>query len=169
VRWRRARAGAERRARKRSRSISSGRDERRRACHWNPLGCGCGLLCADRRGGNPCLPRPGRRGPGGSGRARAKPRARRACDPPLRAGPSLARGAVPGDHDPTGGRSMNTTALNADLQRAQRAPSARARLVRAELLKLRKRRGLLAPTAALTILPMIVAYMVLAIAHIADP
>src|SRR5262249_61814623 len=40
---------------------------------------------------------------------------------------------------------------------------------RAELLKLRKRRGLLAPTAALTILPMIVAYMVLAIAHIADP
>jgi len=43
------------------------------------------------------------------------------------------------------------------------------RLVRAELLKVRKRRGLLAATLALTILPMVVAYMILAILHGIDP
>jgi hypothetical protein len=64
---------------------------------------------------------------------------------------------------------MNTTTLNVELPRAR--PTARwsPRLVRAELLKVRKRRGLLAATLALTILPMIVAYVILAILHGVDP
>jgi ABC-2 family transporter len=64
---------------------------------------------------------------------------------------------------------MNTTALNTELPRAQRAARWSPRLVRAELLKVRRRRGLLAATLALTILPMVLAYVVLAIAHGADP
>jgi hypothetical protein len=63
---------------------------------------------------------------------------------------------------------MNTTTLKAELPHAHEIRWA-PRLVRAELLKVRKRRGLLAATAALTILPMIVAYVVLAILHITDP
>jgi hypothetical protein len=43
------------------------------------------------------------------------------------------------------------------------------RLVNAEFLKLRKRRGLVIAVAALTILPMIVAYAVLVSLHASDP
>jgi hypothetical protein len=45
----------------------------------------------------------------------------------------------------------------------------RPRLVSAELLKLRKRRGLVLSGLALTVLPMIVAYTVLLIVHAANP
>jgi hypothetical protein len=64
---------------------------------------------------------------------------------------------------------MTTTTVNAELTYARRTPSRSPGLVRAELLKVRKRRGLAASTLALTILPMIVAYTVLALLHIADP
>jgi ABC-2 family transporter protein len=64
---------------------------------------------------------------------------------------------------------MTTTTLNAELPQAHRADSGSARLVRAELLKVRKRRGLVATTAALTVLPMIVVYVILVILHAADP
>ena len=57
--------------------------------------------------------------------------------PSPRAFPRLARGAVPGDHVTTGGSSMN--------------------LIRAEFLKLRKRRGLVAATALVTIAPVAIA------------
>jgi hypothetical protein len=43
------------------------------------------------------------------------------------------------------------------------------RLVNAELLKLRKRRGLVLVTFALTVLPMIIAYVVLVALHAAEP
>jgi hypothetical protein len=43
------------------------------------------------------------------------------------------------------------------------------RLVKAELLKLRKRRGLVAAVSALTIAPMVIAYIVLLILHASDP
>src|SRR5919106_799385 len=43
------------------------------------------------------------------------------------------------------------------------------RLVRAEFLKLRKRRGLVVSTLVLTVVPMVVAYSVLAILHATDP
>lgn len=43
------------------------------------------------------------------------------------------------------------------------------RLVRAELLKLRRRRGLLAFTAALTIVPMIIGYTITIYLHASDP
>jgi hypothetical protein len=43
------------------------------------------------------------------------------------------------------------------------------RLVNAELLKLRKRRGLVAAVSALTILPMVIAYTVLLSLHASDP
>ena len=64
---------------------------------------------------------------------------------------------------------MNTTALNPELPRTRRTARSSPRLVRAEVLKLRKRRGLLASTLALTILPMVIAYAILAIAHSVDP
>lgn len=64
---------------------------------------------------------------------------------------------------------MNTTALNPALPHARRAAKWSPRLVRAEFLKVRRRRGLLATTLALTILPMLVAYAILAIVHSADP
>ena len=57
-----------------------------------------------------------------------------------------------------------TTALPRRLTRAPRRP----RLVGAELLKLRKRRGLVVSTLALTVVPMIIAYGVLLILHAAD-
>jgi ABC-type transport system involved in multi-copper enzyme maturation permease subunit len=43
------------------------------------------------------------------------------------------------------------------------------RLIRAELLKLRKRRGLVAATALVTIAPMAIAYTVLSILHASNP
>jgi hypothetical protein len=52
------------------------------------------------------------------------------------------------------------------------APAPRMRpfgLARAELLKLRKRRGMLVMVTVLTILPMVVAYGILAILHAANP
>ena len=64
---------------------------------------------------------------------------------------------------------MTTTTLNAEIPREHRAAPQSLRLVRAELLKVRKRRGLVAATLALTIAPMIVAYAILVIVHAADP
>ena len=52
-------------------------------------------------------------------------------------------------------------------QRLTRLPR-RPRLVGAEFLKLRKRRGLVLSTLALTVVPMIIAYTVLLILHAAD-
>ena len=43
------------------------------------------------------------------------------------------------------------------------------RLVNAEFLKLRKRRGLVAAVSALTIVPMVIAYVVLLVLHANDP
>jgi hypothetical protein len=63
---------------------------------------------------------------------------------------------------------MSTTAFTAELARAPRSGLFPSRLVRAELLKARKRRGLLAATFALSILPMIVGFAILAVAHLAD-
>jgi hypothetical protein len=57
-----------------------------------------------------------------------------------------------------------TTELPRTLTRAPRPP----RLVSAEFLKLRKRRGLVVSAFALTVVPMIVAYIVLLILHAAD-
>ena len=62
---------------------------------------------------------------------------------------------------------MTTTTLNAELPRAQTAARS-PRLVRAELLKVRKRWGLVATTVVLTIVPMIIAYAVLALLHVAN-
>ncbi len=62
---------------------------------------------------------------------------------------------------------MNTAKLTAEIPRSRRAR--RPRLVNAELLKLRKRRGLVAAVIALSIVPMIVAYVVLSILHAAEP
>jgi hypothetical protein len=64
---------------------------------------------------------------------------------------------------------MNTSIVTAELPRGRWNTRRSPRLVRAELLKVRKRRGLLAATLALTILPMIVAYVILAILHGVDP
>ena len=61
--------------------------------------------------------------------------------PPARALPGLARGAISRNHVPIGGSSM--------------------RLVRAEFLKLRKRRGLAAAATVLTLAPIVVGYVVL--------
>lgn len=64
---------------------------------------------------------------------------------------------------------MNTTTV------ARKVPSVRKRarwwprLVTAEFLKLRKRRGLVVSVLALTVVPIVVAYSVLAILHATDP
>jgi hypothetical protein len=63
---------------------------------------------------------------------------------------------------------MTTTTLNAELTHERRTRRYSPGLVRAELLKVRKRRGLVAATAGLTIAPMIVAYVVLAVLHVAN-
>jgi hypothetical protein len=63
---------------------------------------------------------------------------------------------------------MTTTTLNAELPNAHRAVRSPG-LVRAELLKVHRRRGLVAATLALTIVPMIVAYVILVILHAANP
>jgi hypothetical protein len=64
---------------------------------------------------------------------------------------------------------MTTTSATADLPRARRRAARMPRLVNAELLKLRKRRGLVLVTFALTVLPMIIAYVVLVALHAAEP
>ena len=64
---------------------------------------------------------------------------------------------------------MTTTSATADLPRARRRVARMPRLVNAELLKLRKRRGLVLVTFALTVLPMIIAYVVLVALHEAKP
>jgi hypothetical protein len=64
---------------------------------------------------------------------------------------------------------MNTTTITVELPRTRSRAPWRPRLVSAEFLKLRKRRGLVLSTLALTVLPMIVGYTVLLILHATDP
>jgi ABC-2 family transporter len=64
---------------------------------------------------------------------------------------------------------MNTTTITAQLPRTRGRAAWRPRLVSAEFLKLRKRRGLVLSTLALTVVPMIIAYTVLLILRAADP
>jgi hypothetical protein len=64
---------------------------------------------------------------------------------------------------------MNATTATVELPRTHSRSPRRPRLVNAEVLKLRKRRGLVLATFALTILPMIVAYIVLGILHATEP
>jgi hypothetical protein len=64
---------------------------------------------------------------------------------------------------------MSTTSATVELPRTHSRSPRRPRLVNAELLKLRKRRGLVLTTFALTVLPMIIAYVVLVILHAAEP
>jgi len=64
---------------------------------------------------------------------------------------------------------MNTPMVTVELPHARRRPWPSPRLVSAEFLKLRKRRGLVLSTLVLTVAPMIVAYVVLAILHAAEP
>jgi hypothetical protein len=63
---------------------------------------------------------------------------------------------------------MSTTTITAELPRARRRPRLLPRLVSAEFLKLRKRRGLVISTLILTVVPMIVAYAILTILHAAN-
>jgi ABC-type transport system involved in multi-copper enzyme maturation permease subunit len=64
---------------------------------------------------------------------------------------------------------MNTTTATAELPRTHSRSPRRGRLVNAEVLKLRKRRGLILTTFALTVLPMIIAYIVLVALHATEP
>jgi hypothetical protein len=66
---------------------------------------------------------------------------------------------------------MNATATTAESSaRPTRSRNlSRPRLVRAEFLKLRKRRGLLVSALSLTVVPMVVAYIVLAVLHTTNP
>jgi hypothetical protein len=64
---------------------------------------------------------------------------------------------------------MSATALTAELAHRRTRIPRRPRLVSAELLKLRKRRGLVASGLALTVLPMVVAYTILLSLHAANP
>ncbi len=64
---------------------------------------------------------------------------------------------------------MSTTAATAVLPRTRNRGHWRPRLVSAELLKLRKRRGLVLSAVALTILPMLIGYTVLLSMHAANP
>jgi hypothetical protein len=59
--------------------------------------------------------------------------------------------------------------LTAEVPRARTRRWSFLRLVSAEFLKLRKRRGLVVSMLVLTLAPMIVAYAVLAVLHAADP
>lgn len=64
---------------------------------------------------------------------------------------------------------MNTTTVTAELPRAHQRPPWSPRLVSAELLKLRKRRGLVLSTLVVTVVPMIIACVVLVGLHASDP
>jgi hypothetical protein len=64
---------------------------------------------------------------------------------------------------------MNSATLTAELPRERRTRRLSPRLVNAEFLKLRKRRGLVAATVALSIVPMTVAYAIMAILHAVQP
>ena len=64
---------------------------------------------------------------------------------------------------------MSTTAITAELAATRTRTPRRPRLVSAELLKLRKRRGLVITGLALTVLPMLIAYTVLLIVHAVNP
>jgi hypothetical protein len=64
---------------------------------------------------------------------------------------------------------MNANTATIEFPQAHRHAAGRTRLMNAELLKLRKRRGLVLATFGLTILPMVVAYVVLVILHAAEP
>jgi hypothetical protein len=64
---------------------------------------------------------------------------------------------------------MNSTTIIATAPRTRARRSWRPRLVSAEFLKLRKRRGLVISTLALTVLPMIAGYTVLLSIHAANP
>lgn len=61
------------------------------------------------------------------------------------------------------------TIVTATAPRTRSRTSWRPRLVSAEFLKLRKRRGLVISTFALTVLPMVIAYTVLVSIHAANP
>jgi len=64
---------------------------------------------------------------------------------------------------------MSTTTAMAELPRARTGREWRPRLVSAELLKLRKRRGLVISALALAVVPMIIGYTVLLSIHAANP
>lgn len=64
---------------------------------------------------------------------------------------------------------MSSTFLTADLPATRTRTPRRPRLVSAELLKLRKRRGLVITGLVLTVLPMLIAYTVLLIIHAVNP
>jgi hypothetical protein len=64
---------------------------------------------------------------------------------------------------------MSTTTVTAALPRTHRRAHWSPRLVSAELLKLRKRRGLVISTLALAVVPMIIGYTVLLSIHAANP
>jgi hypothetical protein len=64
---------------------------------------------------------------------------------------------------------MSITTISAELPRARRRLRLVPRLVSAEFLKLRKRRGLMLSALVLTAVPMIVGYTVLTIIHAVDP
>ena len=64
---------------------------------------------------------------------------------------------------------MNSTSVTAELPQTRSQTHWRPRLVSAEFLKLRKRRGLVISTFALTVLPMIAGYTVLLSIHAANP
>ena len=79
--------------------------------------------------------------------------------PPPRGRARLARAAVPADHEPPrGGRmsAVTATAPSLRVEDAHRQPP--LRLVRAELLKLRRRRGLVVLSALLAVAPMLIGY-----------
>ena len=64
---------------------------------------------------------------------------------------------------------MSTTSVTAQLPARRTGTLRRPRLVNAELLKLRRRRGLIGAAAALAVLPMVIAYIVLLSVHAANP
>jgi hypothetical protein len=64
---------------------------------------------------------------------------------------------------------MTSTAITAELTTTRTRTPRRPRLVSAELLKLRKRRGLVFTGLALTVMPMLIAYTVLLILHAVNP
>ncbi len=64
---------------------------------------------------------------------------------------------------------MNTQTLTAALPQTRRGRRWSPRLVSAEFLKLRKRRGLVISALVLTVVPMLVAYIALVVLHANDP